>query len=323
MMCKNCGYNNNPPDAASCARCKQPLQKNVESTIIFPTGNLAQPDSAVSDVPKTIVKKIDQEPTVSISAVQSSLANPNECSTGYSRPLQPDRTVVMSSNQQSSTIVMKQDPVSSAICEQRPLEVPQKTIIKKLEQIDVAKTTIRQTVRECPHCGYSPVLGSERDCPRCKKPMNNNGDDTSAVKVETKPAATPNSGNSREKTSVEPLIKQQETLFRPFYLNNSVDTQKNKPAEFKLTLLPEDGEQAVAITKQYNGDKVLLNRDNTEPNNMSITSKEQAEVVCEDGHWFLENKSMTGTTYLVVGRKMGLQSGDIIILGNRRFKFDV
>lgn len=321
MKCQSCGYNNEP-NATRCKKCTQPLPENIESTSIFSAGNLAQSDSAV---PKTVVKKIEQEPTISISSVHQPLANPDESSTICQRPQQPAHAVTTSP---ASTIVMKQNMGSSICdvnftrCAPRPHEA-QKTIVKQSEQIDVAKTTIRQTVRECPHCGYSPVLGSATECPHCKKPMNNNGNETSDVKCEKESAANPKSENSQEKSSVVSGIKQQKTICRPFYRNNTVDIKTTEPAEFKLTLLPEDGEPAVTVTKQYNGNKVLLNRDNTEPDNMSITSKEQAEVVCKDGRWFLENKSETCTTYLVVKRKIELQPGDIIILGNRRFKFDI
>ena len=65
----------------------------------------------------------------------------------------------------------------------------------------------------------------------------------------------------------------------------------------------------------------MLNRANTDPNNQSITSKEQAVLTFEDGAWYLEDRSDQKTTYVHAGRKTRLESGDIIILGNRRFEF--
>ena len=71
----------------------------------------------------------------------------------------------------------------------------------------------------------------------------------------------------------------------------------------------------------YSGDKIILNRANTDPNNQSITSKVQAEIISENGEWYLEDRSEQQTTYIHVGRKTKLKTGDIIILGNRRFEF--
>ena len=66
-----------------------------------------------------------------------------------------------------------------------------------------------------------------------------------------------------------------------------------------------------------------MTRENTESNNRTITSKEQAELICEDGKWFVLNKSELGSTYLEANRKLEIQQGDIIVLGDRRFKFEV
>lgn len=71
----------------------------------------------------------------------------------------------------------------------------------------------------------------------------------------------------------------------------------------------------------YSGESIILNRANTDCNNQSITSKEQAELTYDNGSWFIEDKSELKTTYIYVGRRAKLESGDIIILGNRRFEF--
>ena len=66
----------------------------------------------------------------------------------------------------------------------------------------------------------------------------------------------------------------------------------------------------------------MLNRDNTDPGNTTITSQVQAELVFEDGAWYICDKSAQQTTYVHAGRKTRLEKGDIIILGNRRFEFN-
>lgn len=71
----------------------------------------------------------------------------------------------------------------------------------------------------------------------------------------------------------------------------------------------------------YTGQSIILSRSNTDANNNTITSREQAVLTYEDGEWFIENKSDLRTTYIRVGGKTRLTSGDIIVLGNREFEF--
>ena len=90
----------------------------------------------------------------------------------------------------------------------------------------------------------------------------------------------------------------------------------------KLTLIPEEDEKIEPVPNDYEGASIILTRENTEANNRTITSKEQAELINEDGKWFILNKSELGSTYLEASRKLELQPGDIIVLGDRRFKFE-
>lgn len=92
--------------------------------------------------------------------------------------------------------------------------------------------------------------------------------------------------------------------------------------KFLLTLIPEPEEAIEATTQNYEGESVILNRDNTEPDNLTITSRQQAELTCQDGKWFIEDHSDHKSTFIVANRKFEIQSGDIIVLGDRRFKFE-
>ena len=89
-----------------------------------------------------------------------------------------------------------------------------------------------------------------------------------------------------------------------------------------LTLVPEEDEHIAALTQEYTGKQITLTRDNTEPTNRTITSREQAVLTFEDDKWYVENRSELGTTYLKVNRKTELQPGDILVLGDREFRFD-
>lgn len=91
----------------------------------------------------------------------------------------------------------------------------------------------------------------------------------------------------------------------------------------RLTIIPEEDEQEVPVPNEYEGASIILTRDNTEANNRTITSKEQAELICEDGKWFVLNKSELSSTYLEANRKLEIQQGDVIVMGDRRFKFEI
>lgn len=71
----------------------------------------------------------------------------------------------------------------------------------------------------------------------------------------------------------------------------------------------------------YSGQVIVLNRENTDPNNQTITSKEQAVLTHENGAWYIEDHSEKQSTMIRVSKKTKLESGDIIALGNRLFEF--
>lgn len=92
--------------------------------------------------------------------------------------------------------------------------------------------------------------------------------------------------------------------------------------EFQLTIVPEEDENIEPVTNRFEGTEVILNRKNTEPENRTITSKEQAVIFSEQGKWFIENRSEYNSTLILANRKMEIQDGDIVMLGDRRFKFE-
>ena len=89
-----------------------------------------------------------------------------------------------------------------------------------------------------------------------------------------------------------------------------------------LTMLSDGNEPLDQSKKEYRGETVILNRMNTEENNCTITTQKQAKLVFENGEWYMQNLSERQTTYLILKRKVQLEDGDIIVMGNRRFKFE-
>ena len=72
----------------------------------------------------------------------------------------------------------------------------------------------------------------------------------------------------------------------------------------------------------YEGYEIILNRDNTDPKNDTITSQEQACITFEDGKWCIEDKSEYNTTFVQAAHKIELQEGDLILLGNQLYRFE-
>lgn len=88
-----------------------------------------------------------------------------------------------------------------------------------------------------------------------------------------------------------------------------------------LQRIPWQNEKVTYEPVSYSGQEIVLNRSNTDNNNNSITSRTQAILTQENGKWFIEDGSEMHTTLIRVNRKVELQDGDVIVLGNRMFEF--
>ena len=92
---------------------------------------------------------------------------------------------------------------------------------------------------------------------------------------------------------------------------------------FSLKPIARVDERHVPAPQTYEGASIVLNRQNTEPANESITSKQQAAVSFDNGHWYIEDKSTLKTTFVQASRRTELQEGDLILLGDRLFQFHI
>ena len=113
--------------------------------------------------------------------------------------------------------------------------------------------------------------------------------------------------------------------FRKKVGQSAGDTVPPYPAASRCVLKPLDENDKVAgeaISFEYNGSPVSLNRNNLDPENNTITSKTQAALTYNEGKWIIENFSQYKTTYLQIIRPTSIQKGDILVFGNKRFLFD-
>jgi hypothetical protein len=93
-----------------------------------------------------------------------------------------------------------------------------------------------------------------------------------------------------------------------------------KEQSCSLKIIPRENEKK-DVTIELEGDQVILNRDNLEPGNNTITGKQQAILEFKDGDWYLTNQSTQETTFLLIKGSLKLNDGDIIVMGDRKFCF--
>ena len=194
------------------------------------------------------------------------------------------------------------------------------------------KATISQVPMSCPHCGY-PVVGDFNNCPNCGASL---AAAQTAIQQPVEKKAEPMQLDIPEEVKCEKCGTMVSIDFsfcpkcgerihlptvRAIIHKPTPPSEPPKP-KCHLTIIPEEGENMEADRKDYEGDSIILNRENTDQGKRTITSKEQAELICEDGHWYVLNRSELGSTYLEANRKLALEPGDIVVLGDRRFRFE-
>lgn len=165
-------------------------------------------------------------------------------------------------------------------------------------------TSLTNEWSACPACGY-PVSRKLSRCPGCGTENKGYIDTTTpAVKPDNEPV--PVSVPVPDPISVpvsDPIIPA---------TNDTTVTIKREAWINENCNYPET---------PLDGNNITLNRSNCDPDNTTIDSIGQATLVNEGGEWFIENLSPAVTTYLKVTRRMPLEDGDIIVMGNRSFTF--
>jgi predicted amidophosphoribosyltransferase len=177
---------------------------------------------------------------------------------------------------------------------------------------------------KCPDCNYE--LKEDYDyCPSCGKVLRERAknEEVSGERYEVR----------LEPNTCEACGKQvpAEYLHCP-YCGTRI-TQKTIPVKRRrqvveevkprctLTMITDENESVEALKHDFEGNQIILNRSNTDPLNRTITSKEQARLSFEEGHWYIENLSELDSTFVAASRKIELLSGDIVMMGDRCFSF--
>lgn len=206
------------------------------------------------------------------------------------------------------------NPDGASLCEKckQPLDGNQNVIAtaNECERNQPIQESLRRTIREseaysgghdekqnskehegfCPKCGYPVVPGSEY-CPSCGSEL------------------------SLPSNAVQPK--------RSIARNATINPWARRDNFCTLSPIDWNGQIiANAGCKEEFQDQALLTRENTMPENKTITSREQAELLFKDGHWTIVDKSEQHTTFVLASREIELQNGDVVMLGNQLFRFN-
>lgn len=165
--------------------------------------------------------------------------------------------------------------------------------------------------KPCPKCGYPLRPGTEK-CPNCKFQVS--GSSQSSYSSDAEPKKKNNAARRPTRIELGSGDLRSGTV-NPYMMNLDLEPS------FILKPIKKANERRELEELEFEGKSVLLNRDNTESGNQSITSREQAIITNADGHWYIEDKSEQKTTFVQAANRIRLSDGDLILLGNRLFEF--
>lgn len=189
----------------------------------------------------------------------------------------------------------------------------------------------------CTNCGWDNADENTR-CEKCNAPLGNFTENNIRSTIRETVTETDRGERPYPPTEREPI----EEPVRPTVPESgpSVGAPKTYPGTYnpyggaspyggvpmmsycKLTPLPlAPSEKHLPKELELKGEYNELNRGNLDPDNFTISQKIQAELTCKSGKWYIKDQSPYKTTYILASEEMSLKSGDIILIGNRRFVF--
>ena len=167
------------------------------------------------------------------------------------------------------------------------------------------------------HAAFDNPEESDHVCPKCGYPLRNNASKCPNCNYDVSPSQRANVEVHRATRMDNPALEKNEMMGT---INPYMVSAASEPS-FILRPVKRINEKKELSDLEYEGKKVLLTRSNTEPDNPSITSQNQAAITFAENKWFVEDLSEQGTTFIRVSKKTEIQDGDVLLLGNRLFEF--
>lgn len=170
----------------------------------------------------------------------------------------------------------------------------------------------RATLRES---SLQPAYESRKDvCPKCGMPLEDGVCSKCGVVGADSPKPQGVDAGDSPEASSHVAVQARKTV-RPH-------RKDAKEGAFSLTPISEDTGEPEGEPIQFEGDVVSLSRENTDPKNKTITSKEQARIVRENGAWSIQDSSDYKTTFVQAREQIGLKPGTLILLGSQLYEFN-
>ena len=187
---------------------------------------------------------------------------------------------------------------------------------------------LRKTVMEaspmsqnntCAQCGF-PLRPGSTKCPKCGEPV-------SAAPAPAMQRHATVLDHSNE--GVSTVIKEKEPSHKIIKNNNNSGMKTINPYLDGFSPIPSCSLKPFKRTNErkdleiieFEGEDITLKRENTDPDNSTISTECQAVITNENGKWFILDKSDAKTTFVRAGEKIEITDGSIVLLGNRLFEF--
>lgn len=285
MRCVNCGFDNEPGRQV-CLKCGTPLSQDDYSDPVQ-SYNKAH----ASEAKPTVVFDGVHGQSVGAPQLKKTVVQMDGNDPLYGGRYTPKATVVQNVPERCPRC---QYPMSGNFCANCGYEVPGTEAASEKDS-DISNTQREKIIRDlknrhnkCTKCN-AEVPAEFKFCPYCAEPIHPATINPFAEKV---------NGIAAEE---EPVVNHR----------------------FTLTPLDGDGNDLPDIRSlEFTDNSIILNRENTSPGNLTITSKEQAEISFTGDKWELKNCSDFNSTFVAANRPIELQPGDVILMGDQRFRFD-
>lgn len=157
-------------------------------------------------------------------------------------------------------------------------------------RVPTARESANENENSCPACGYM-LRSDAKKCPNCQNNIVQH---------------TPQGNNVHNHHT--PMNRN---------LSEPIWNDTHHP-EFKIGLCDKDGN--ISNAKTYAADDVVLGREELAPTDNHI-SRKHIHLTNKDGQWYIEDVSSTHQTYIIVKEKTRIENGDVIVLGNKFYRF--
>lgn len=175
----------------------------------------------------------------------------------------------------------------------------------------------------CEQCGF-PLREGASKCPKCGAPVR-----SSVVTPHRATVLTPSIQRPVERPIEKPVER---PIEKPMAKPQEVSQPESKTINpyidgfdieptCSLKPIKRAGETKKLDTLEFEGTELLLRRENTDPDNATISTEGQALITNEEGKWYIIDRSEVRTTFVRASEKTELKDGAIILLGNRLFEF--